>query len=186
MQRVKEEHAIVLDFLKHGYSEVSSSPLRRREPVIQAIGKEHFILFELAPRDDIEVKQFAEVYIGEGVRPEIKFIKGTILFDRLTQAAKSELPHILKTMITAQEARFVGFFNNAGPISLRSHSLELLPGVGKKHSSQILEERQKAKFTSFEDFKKRVTSVSQPEKVIVDRIISELSGEDRHRIFVGV
>jgi len=185
MQRVKEETAIVLDFLKHGYSEDSRS-FHRREAVIIAIGKNYFILFELVPRDDVTAKQYDELYIGEGDRDKVKYIKGTMQYDKLTQSAKTELPHLLKKLVAAQEPRFVEFFNYAGPISLRSHSLELLPGVGKKHAIQILEERKKAPFESFEDFKKRVTSVSQPEKVIIDRIIAELKSEDRHRIFVGV
>tara|TARA_Y100000310_G_C20682837_1_gene817051 strand:+ start:474 stop:1034 length:561 start_codon:yes stop_codon:yes gene_type:complete len=185
MQRVKEEKVVVIDFLKHGHSESSQNRFHRREPVILAIGKEHFILFELVPRDDVAVKQYDELYIGEGERAEVKFIKGTLFFDKLTQTAKTELPHVLKTLIATQESRFVDFFNNAGPISLRSHSLELLPGVGRKHTAQILDERSKAPFASFEDFKKRVTSVSNPEKVVIDRIISELKGADRHRIFVG-
>jgi len=184
MQRVKEEKVIVLDFLKHGYSELSHS--HRREPIILAIGKNHFILFELVPRPDVKVSQNDEIYIGEGEREHVKFIKGTVEFDKLTQSAKTELPHILKQLVNVQEPRFVDFFNFAGPISLRSHSLELLPGVGRKHSSQILEERRNSPFASFEDLRKRVTSVSNPEKVVIDRIISELKCEDRHRIFVGV
>lgn len=185
MQRAKEEWVIVLDFLKHGYSEDSRS-FHRREPVIIAIGKEHFILFELVPRADVDVKQHQELYIGEEDRKEVKYIKGTVAYDKLTQSAKTELPHILKRLVAKQEQKFVDFFNYAGPISLRSHSLELLPGVGKKHATQILDERRKTPFESLEDFSKRVTSVSKPEKVIIDRIILELKEEDRHRIFVGV
>jgi len=184
MQRAKEEWVIVIDFLKHGHSGGSNS-FHRREAVIQAIGKNHFILFEIIPREDVMVKQYDELYIGEGERKEVKYIKSTITHDELTQSAKTELPHMLKKLVAAQESQFVEFFNFAGPISLRSHSLELLPGVGKKHALQILDERRKAPFESFEDFKKRVTSVSQPEKVIIDRIILELKGDDRHRIFVG-
>ena len=183
MQRTKEEWAVVVDFLKHGHSGVSHS--YRREPIILAIGKEHFILFELIPRDDVTVKQYDELYIGEGERKEVKYIKGTLSYDELTQTAKTELPHMLKKLISTQETRFIDFFNLAGPISLRSHSLELLPGVGRKHSAQILDERSRLPFASFEDFRGRVSSVSNPEKVVIDRIISELKGEDRHRIFVG-
>ena len=185
MQRAKEEWVVVLDHLKHGYSE-SSHSFHRREPVIQAIGKGHFTLFEVIPREDISTKQYDELYIGEGDRKEVKYIKGTIDYDKLTQSAKTELPHMLKKLVEAQAEHFVEFFNHAGPISLRSHSLELLPGVGKKHTVQILDERRKAPFENLEDFKKRVTSVSHPEKVIIDRIILELKGDDRHRIFVGV
>lgn len=185
MPRVKEETAIVLDFLRHGYSE-DSREFHRREAIIQAVGKDHFVLFELVPRAEVKVSQNDEIYIGEGERKKIKYIKGTLGYDDLTQSSKTELPHILKKLVETHSERFVKFFNNAGPISLRSHSLELLPGVGKKHTRQILEERRKSKFEDLNDFKKRVTSVSHPEKVVVDRIIAELKGKDRHRLFAGV
>ena len=154
--------------------------------VIQAIGKEHFILFELVPREGVEVKQHEELYIGEGERPKVRFIKGTIDFEKLTQSAKTELPYLLKTFVEAQEERFIRFFNLTGPISLRAHSLELLPGIGKKHARQILDERARKPFESFVEFKQRVSSVPMPKTAIVNRIVEELKGNDRHRVFVGV
>jgi putative nucleotide binding protein len=78
----------------------------------------------------------------------------------------------------------VEFINKAGPISLRAHMLELLPGVGKRHTEELLKEREKALFTSFEDVKKRVSSVPEPKKLIVQRILDELEGKDRYRLFV--
>ena len=41
--RAREEYAIVLDFLQHGYAE-DSRPFHRKEPVVQAIGKT-FLLY---------------------------------------------------------------------------------------------------------------------------------------------
>lgn len=185
MQRIKEEKVIVLDILKHGYAE-DSRALFRREQIVQAVGKEFFILFELVPRPEVQVSQFEELYIGENERPKVKYIKGTLEFNNLTQTAKAELPHILEKLVLEKEPRFIQFLNTAPPISLRAHSLELLPGVGKKHATQILDERRIKPFESFEDFKKRVTAVSNPVKVIINRILEELEGKDRHRLFVGV
>jgi len=58
-----------------------------------------------------------------------------------------------------------------------------LPGVGKKHSQSLLDERKKKPFESFEDIRKRVPAVDA-KKVIVDRILGELEDKDRHRLFV--
>lgn len=185
MPRVKEETAIVLDFLKHGYPEDSHS-FHRADSIIQALGEKHFILFELIPREGISVKQHDKIYIGDGEREQIKFIKGTINYDKLTQSSKTELPYLLKKLVEEQESRFMQFFNFAGPISLRAHSLELLPGIGKKHTRQILDERARKPFENFIEFKQRVSSVPMPKTAIVNRIIEELKGNDRHRIFVGV
>lgn len=184
-ERIKEEYAIVLDFLKNGYSD-DSRPFHQREPIIQAIGSEHFILLELIPNKDVTAAQNEKIYIGDGIRDKISYIKGTLHIDKLTQTAKSELPHIIKKLVMENESKFIDFFNNCGPISLRAHQLELLPGVGKRHAREIIEERQIEKFTSFEDLKKRVTSISDPLKLIINRIINELGEKDRYKIFIRV
>ena len=64
------------------------------------------------------------------------------------------------------------------------HSLELLPGLGKKHMWEILEERRGEDFTSFDNIKSRVKLIPDPEKLIIRRIIKELEGEEKHNIFV--
>jgi putative nucleotide binding protein len=61
--------------------------------------------------------------------------------------------------------------------------LELLPGVGRKHSQALLDERQKKPFESFDDIRKRVPAVD-PKKAIIERIMEELQEKDRHRLFV--
>lgn len=184
-RRVKEEHAIVLDFLKHGYSEDSRS-FHQREAIVQALGKEHFVLLELVPNANIQLKPNDEVYIGEGQRDQISYIKGILKAFKLTQTAKSELPHIVEKLVETKEEYFIKFYNNCGPVSLRSHQLELLPGVGKRHAAEMLRAREEQPFESFEDIKNRVKSVPNPKKLIVDRIIRELEDGDRYKLFVGV
>jgi putative nucleotide binding protein len=181
--RAREEYAIVLDFLQHGYAE-DLRPFHRKEPVVQAIGKTFFTLLELVPTQGIALKPYDEVYIGEGKRDQISYIKGTLPFFRLTQTAKTEINFIIEKLVSASEAKFVEFINKAGPISLRAHMLELLPGVGKRHAEELLKEREKSLFLSFEDIKKRVSSVPEPKKLIIQRIIDELEGKDRYRLFV--
>ena len=64
------------------------------------------------------------------------------------------------------------------------HSLELLPGLGKKHMWQILEERRGEPFKDFDDLKKRVKLIPDPEKIIIRRILKELEREEKHYIFL--
>jgi len=66
------------------------------------------------------------------------------------------------------------------------HQLELLPGVGKKHMWEIIETREKQPFTSFADIKSRVKLMPDPEKAIIKRIVAELEGTEKHRVFVDV
>ena len=62
------------------------------------------------------------------------------------------------------------------------HSLELIPGIGKRLMFQILELRERYPFESYEDLKER-TSLSDPVKLIAKRVLKELSEEEKYYIF---
>ncbi len=175
----KEDYAIVLDFLPRGYSDSYSD-----EPIAQALGEKYFTLLELVPRKGVNLLLQQKVYIGPDKRPEIERIKGRLLYDKLTHTARSELEKAIEGIIKGDEKRFVEFFNKAGPVTIRMHSLELLPGIGKKHMLQILEEREKKPFESFKDLEARVKLLPDPVKMIEDKIIEELEGKAKYYLFV--
>jgi len=179
----KEEHVIVLDFLKNGYSS-DNRPFHMKEPIIQCIGKDFFVLLELVAKPGIMVNPHEEVYIGDGERDKVAYIKGSLQMDKLTQTSRNELRFVIEKIVESKEDKFMNFFNNSGPISLRSHQLEILPGIGKKHAMELLNEREVEPFKSFEDIKKRVSSVPSPKKAIIERILVELEGQDRFKLFV--
>jgi putative nucleotide binding protein len=179
----KEEYAIVLDFLQNGYSH-DDRPSFKKTPIVQAIGKNNFTLLELVPKKDVFLQPSEEVYIGEKERDKIHHINGRLQLQRLTPTAKAEMEHIIHKIVKENSKRFVEFFNNAQPLSTRMHSLELLPGLGKKHMWQILEERRGEPFTSFENLKERVKLMPDPEKIIIKRILKELEREEKHYIFL--
>lgn len=183
-RRNKEEDAIVLDFLPNGYP-FDKRPSHRKNPIVQALGKDHFTLLELVPKKGISLQPHEEVYIGEGKREKIHHITGKLPIDKLTTTAKSELKYAVKTIIDEDTTRFVEFFNKASSLTTRMHQLELLPGLGKKHMWEILEERKEAPFESFKDIKKRVKLMPDPEKAVIKRILAELEGKEKHKIFVG-
>jgi putative nucleotide binding protein len=181
MQYLKEELAIVLDFLPNGYPFEKSSGLKT--PIAQALGKTKFSLLELIPKKGIFLQPYEEIYIGEGKRDKIHHIKGKLNLKNLTQTAKAELEFVIRDIVKKEEKKFVEFFNKSRPLSTRMHQIELLPGMGKKHMWQIIEQRQEKEFESFEDIKKRVKLIPKPEETIIKRIIKELSGEEKHRLF---
>ena len=182
-EKTREEIAIVLDFLPNGYSH-DDRPLYMKTPIVQAVGKEHFVLLELVPKKGIHLQPYEEVYIGEGKRDKVHHIVGKMPLSKLTSTAKSELEFVIKDIIKKNEKRFIDFFKKAQPLSTRMHQLELLPGLGKKHMWQIIEVRDEKKFEGFTDLKNRVKLIPDPEKVVVKRIMQELEGSEKHKIFV--
>jgi len=172
-----EEYGVVLDFLPDGRaSDV------RREPLAQLIGETFFTLLEVTPKQGALLAVGERVYIGREAREKIDRIKGRINYPDLTGAAKSELDHAIRIIIARREADFVAFFNRSGPITIRLHQLELLPGVGKKHMHDIMAEREKAPFANLREVGERVKLLPDPHKLIAERIEEELSGASKYYI----
>jgi putative nucleotide binding protein len=184
-RQTKEEFAIVLDFLPHGYP-FDPRPSHRKSAIVQAIGKTHFTLLELVPKKEVFLQPLQEVYIGEGKRDQIHHIVGKLPMERLTATAKTELEFVVKDLVHKNEQKFVEFLNTARPLTTRMHQLELIPGVGKKHMWEILEVREKQPFKSFNDIKERVKLMPDPEKAIIKRILAELEGNEKHKVFVDI
>ena len=101
----------------------------------------------------------------------------------LTGSARNELVYVLADIINEKEEQFIQFFNLAGPISLRKHSLELVHGIGKKYLKDLLDERLNKPFESFEDISARCHFLPKPQEAIAQRIIDELEGNDDFKFF---
>jgi len=182
MEPAKEETVIVLDFLPNGYPN-DPMPMHRKTAIVQAIGKTKLTLLELVPKKEIFLQPNQEVYIGEGKRDKIHHINGRLPFNKLSNTARSELEHNIITLVKNNPTPYIEFFNKAQPLSTRMHTLELLPGLGKKHMWEIVEERRGEPFTSFDDIKKRVKLMPDPEKIIIKRILLELEGNEKYHLF---
>jgi len=174
----KEEYVIILDYLPNGY------PLERKMmPIAQAIGEENLTLLELVPRRGVTLEIGERAYIGEGKRDKIYYILGRLHREKLTEAAKNQLQEFIKKIVKEREKKFIEFFNKSEAINKRVHQIELLPGLGKKHMKEILKQRQEKAFESFEDMKKRVQNLPDPEKAIEKRIFQELTQQERYNLF---
>ena len=180
--QTKEEQAIVLDYLQHGYP-FDKRPSHQKTPIAQALGKTFFTLLELVPKREVFLQPYEEVYIGEGKRDKIHHIKGRLPFDRLTATARSELKHVIEELVEKNQTQFITFFNNARPLTTRMHQLELIPGLGKKHMWEILEQRKEKLFESFADIKSRIRLMPDPKTAIIKRILLELEGNEKHKLF---
>ena len=176
----KEEYAIILDYLPHGY------PLEgKMMPVAQAIGEKYFSLLQLIPRRGIGLQLKERVYIGDGKRDKIYYILGRQPREKLTETAKKEIEEFAKSAVEANSNKFINFFNEAEAINTRLHQIELIPGFGKKHTQEIIEARKEEKFESFDSLKKRIHGLPDPKKAIEKRLTEELISIQRHYLFVG-
>jgi putative nucleotide binding protein len=179
--RLYEEYAYVLDYLQYGRP-ATDKPRHLALPTVQVIGETYFTLLEAEVRPGSQVALHERLYIGKDRREKINRIIGRIGYNDLTANAKAELLPVLEELIANQEQRFVSFFNNSQAITPRMHALELLPGIGKKSMWQIINAREKKPFESFKDMRDR-KSISDPIKVIAKRILDELTGGEKYRIF---
>ena len=179
----KEDIAYILDYLPYGRSD-DSRPMYQKKPLAQGVGEKHFVLMEMAPKENVAPKSQDKVYIGEGDRPVIDHVKRRITFNELSHGAQMELPSVIEKIVLTNESRFLSFFNDAYPITTRLHMLELLPGIGKKLMWGVIEEKKKGKFASFKELVERVKGLHSPEKLIAHRVLDELKDENiKYRIF---
>jgi len=173
--------AVVLDFLPHGRTE-DDRPQYEKDPLGYVLDHQDFTLYEFIADAD------ANVSIGDRLDlTAASFVSrySEIEYDDLPGGAQSELDYVIEDIVEEQEQRFVDFYNEAQPITLRLHQLNLLPGIGKKLRNNVLDERKREPFDSFEDLESRISGLHDPKEVLVDRIIEELREEDlKYRIFV--
>jgi putative nucleotide binding protein len=139
-------------------------------------------LLEAIAKEGITLSPLDRVYVGKEGRKKITYIMGRINYEELTSTAKMELPRVIEKIVLNREKDFVHFFNVARAVTARMHSLELIPGIGKKYMWVIINEREKHLFESFEDLLQR-TNIPEPAKLLRKRVLEELSGESKYQLF---
>jgi len=173
--------AVVLDFLAHGRTE-DDRPQYQKQPLAYALDRADFCLYEAVLAAD------AGVSIGDDLPLDrdddrIEHL-GEVEYEDLSGGAQSELEYVVEDVVTEEEERFVDFYNDAQPITLRLHQLNLLPGIGKKLRNAILDQRKRRPFESFDDLAERVDGLHNPREVIVERILEEIREDDlKYRTF---
>ena len=177
--------AVVLDHLPHGRAD-DDRPRHRKSPLAYALGERDFRLFELTLVDDADVSIGDRVVIGPTGRREAVDGFKQVTYDDLSNTAVGEVEYAVEAIVEADEQRFVDFYNDAQPITLRLHQLNLLPGIGKKLRNNVLDQRKRGPFESFEEVEDRVSGLHRPKEVLVERIMEELRDDDlKYKTFVG-
>ena len=175
-----EEYAYVLDFIPHGKSMVIKG---REGHLLQAIGEERITLLEILAMNNVSFEVGERVCIGKEGRTKVISVLGKLTYEELTNEARNDLLTVAELIVMSNEKRYVTYFNELQPVTPRLHALELIPGIGKTFMRQIVNEREKRPFESFEDIQKRV-GLREPAKLIAKRIVEEISGGSRINLFV--
>jgi putative nucleotide binding protein len=184
-EEAERTYAVVLDYLPHGRPG-DDRPQYQKSPLAYALGESAFRLLELTLADEADVSIGDRIVIGPAEEREAVDRVRDVTYDDLSNAAHSELEYGVEEIVDRHERRFVDFYNDAQPITLRLHQLNLLPGIGKKLRNDVLDERKRAPFESFGDLEERIAGLHDPKGVLVDRILEELRDEDlKYRTFVG-
>ncbi|WP_418285952.1 DUF655 domain-containing protein [Halorubrum sp. DTA46] len=172
---------VLLDVLPNGRPD-DERPQYRKSPVAYGLGTESFRLYELALDDEADVSVSDRIALDGPLVGRYREMS----FDDITRNAAAEVEYAVADIVESDERRFVDFYNEAGPITLRLHQLNLLPGIGKKLRNGILDERKRGPFESFEEVSERVSGLHRPREVIVERIVEEIQEEDlKYRRFAG-
>jgi len=155
-------YAVVLDYFPHGRSD-DNRPQYQKEPLAYALTEESFDLLALTLTDDADINIVDRVAVDPADETAIATVE-QIEFDELSSSAVSELEYAIEAIIDDDEGRFVDFYNEAQPITLRLHQLNLLPGIGKKLRNNVIDERKRGPFESFEELSERISGLASPKR----------------------
>ncbi|QKQ99895.1 DUF655 domain-containing protein [Metallosphaera tengchongensis] len=175
----RERFVYVLDYLRNG-NPVDKHQWHKNKPLVQVVGQDFFILMEAIPlREPFQIEEKID---RDKDPPRIK-VDVLIEYDDLTSVAKDTLNRVIAKIVEEKEKEFVAFFNKAEPLTLKLHTLELLPDIGKKTLRVILEQRRESPFMTYQDIQNRV-GIKDVKEIIIKRILTEMKREDKYYLFV--
>ena len=69
----------------------------------------------------------------------------------LSGSSQQELVGALSNSIREDQDRHISFYNSAGPMSLKFHAFQLLPGIGNSKAIQMVQQRGLSGWATFEE-----------------------------------
>jgi putative nucleotide binding protein len=134
---------------------------------VQTVGESRFALLELALAYSADLSPDDRVAIES---EDSLGVHRRLTYQTLAQAAQDRLEKTIGDIITANEQRFIDFYNNAQPIGLRKHQLDVLAGIGDTRREAIIDERRREPFADSVDLEARVDSLPDPQTLLVERV----------------
>ncbi|AEN05542.1 DUF655 domain-containing protein [Halolamina sp.] len=182
-----EEYAVVLDHLPYGRPD-DDRPQHQKPEIAYAVGEGRFDLFELTLTDDADVSIGDRLVVAPEADRDVVSRYREIGYEDLSRGAEQELDYVVEEIIDRHEQRFLDYFNDAQPLTLRLHQLNILPGIGEKLRNDILDSRKyDGPFERFEELEERISGLHDPKGTVVDRILEELREEEeiKYRAFTN-
>jgi putative nucleotide binding protein len=175
----KEEFAYVLEYLPCGQLN-DKRPKYQKKPIVLGIGEKYFTLLEMIPKENVIVKPYERVYIGDGDRAIIDHVKRNIGYDDLSQFAQKELLFMLEKLVLINENRLLSiFFTEFKPYNNRYKTKSQLLGISAGMCMDIIEESNKMKFRSFDDLAKRVKGLHDPKIIIINWVLRNINNGNK-------
>ena len=172
----------ILDILQHGGVDKAG---HQWSPIAQIVEGSKFQLYEIRlNKSRIAERKLQEKIIVTENQNIFERIQRKITFLDLTPTSSSTLDLVIGQYVNENEPRFIEFINKSGPITIKRHSLEILPGIGKKLMWEIINNRERPPFTSFDDLHSRVPGF-KPVETFTRRIVDEIRDDElKHYLFV--
>jgi putative nucleotide binding protein len=183
-EATEQRRAVVLDVLPHGRADDDRRQYKK-SPLAYELDETEVRLAELRLGADADISIGDRVVIEPSDDREAVEAVEDVEYGELSNTAVNEVEYVIDEILTDQESRFVDFYNDAQPITIRLHQLNLLPGIGKKLRNNVLDERKRGPFESFEDLEDRISGLHRPKEILAERILSELRDDDlKYKVFV--
>ena len=116
------------------------------------------------------------VAISEDERDEIESVLRIIRYKDLTGQGKNDISQVIGEIILENPEPYLSFFNRAGHLSRKMHSFGLLPALGRKLASQLVDMRGRG-WRSLEEVDESLKKIRPNfcvEELLAERFVQEL------------
>jgi len=103
---------------------------------------------------------------------KIAMVLGRDRYRELPNQAQAAIVDVMKEILSENPKSCMEFYNRSGPVSLKFHAFQLLPGIGQKKATQMMKSRVSAGWMTFEEVDEACTIDSL--QLIVERLVEEL------------
>ena len=106
-----------------------------------------------------------------------------LTYEQMKPAQRKLLKTALRDIVISNEDVFINVYNNGRSLTVKLHSLSLLPKFGTKKIFAITDAKRYKKFNTFKDIEQRAPLVKDPASFIVERILVEIENpEEKYKI----